>query len=128
MERYNYYEAMKKDVKQAMYDGDYSPENYSCRDEFEETLNEDFWIEDSITGNGSGSYTFNRFTAKQYVLDDGIGYLQEMCDEFGIDAKEIGERFLNDEWEWMDVSIRCYLLGMVIHDVIDEMDYDWEVK
>lgn len=127
MERYNYYEAMKKDVEEAIKN-DYNPADYDSEEEFEEKLNDELWIDDSVTGNASGSYTCNRFQAKEYVLQDGAAYLKEMCDEFGIDAKEIGERFLNDDWEWMDVSIRCYLLGMVIHDVIDEMNYEWEVK
>ena len=124
---YNYYEAMKEDVKEAIKN-DYNPADYDSEEEFEEKLNDELWIDDSVTGNGSGSYTCNRFQAKEYVLQDGAGYLKEMCDEFGIDAEEIGKRFLADDWEWMDVSIRCYLLSMVIHDVIDEMDYEWEVK
>lgn len=124
---YNYYEAMKEDVKEAIKN-DYNPADYDDRDEFEEKLNDELWNDDSVTGNASGSYTCNRFQAKEYVLQDGTGYLKEMCDEFGYGAKEIGEKFMNDDWEWMDVSIRCYLLGIVIHDVLDEMNYEWEEK
>lgn len=34
------------------------------RDGLEEKLNGDLWTCDSVTGNGSGSYTFNRGTIR----------------------------------------------------------------
>lgn len=34
------------------------------RDGLEEKLNDDLWTCDSVTGNGSGSYTFNRVQAQ----------------------------------------------------------------
>ena len=53
-----------------------------------------------------------------------MDYISDMCSEFGIDAAEIGRRFLNEDWEWFDVSIRCYLLGQAVAAVLDEMEND----
>ena len=50
--------------------------------------------------------------------------LEEMCGEFGIDNETIGKKFLEGAWEWMDVSIRCYLLGQAISEALDEMEDD----
>lgn len=91
------------------------------REDVEESLNEDFWINDSITGNGSGSFTFSSYQAKENVLSD-IDTLNEAFKEFGIEKETIGEKFLNEEWEWMDVTCRCYVLSQAISEVLDEME------
>ena len=118
---YSYVEAMKSDVRDAIEDGGYLDGDYD-RDEVEEQLNEDLWVDDSVTGNASGSYTFSSYQAKEYVLEDGMDYLLEATSEFGIEASEIGEHFINEDWEWFDVTIRCYLLGQVIGEVLDELE------
>ena len=122
MANYSYLESMKSDIK------DYITENYEKEDYeniSEEQLNDDLWVEDSVTGNASGSYTFCRETAKEYVQDN-MDLVQEMANEFGIDKATIGEKFLDDEWEWFDVSIRCYLLGAAIHESLEELLDDTE--
>lgn len=45
-----------------------------------------------------------------------------MCSEFGTDNSKIGFEFLNEEWEGMDVAIRCYLLGQAIAAALDEIE------
>ena len=117
MANYSYLESMKSDIK------DYITENYEKEDYeniSEEELNDDLWTEDSVTGNASGSYTFCRETAKGYVLDN-LDLVQEMASEFGIDNATIGEKFLEEDFEWFDVSIRCYLLGAAIHESLEEL-------
>ena len=74
-----------------------------------------------MTGNASGSYTFNSYKAQEYVLDN-MDLLEEMCGEFGVDNETIGQKFLDGSWEWMDVSIRCYLLGQAISEALDEVE------
>ena len=54
-------------------------------------------------------------------VTDNMDLLEEMCKEFGIEAETIGQKFLDCEWEWMDVSIRCYLLGQAIAEVLEEV-------
>lgn len=91
------------------------------RDGLEEKLNDDLWTCDSVTGNASGSYTFNRVQAQIYVLD-GMDELQEAVNEFGIDSETIEEKFLESNWEYFDVTIRCYLLGQAIAAVLDDLE------
>ena len=73
-----------------------------------------------MTGNASGSYTFNSFKAKEYVTDN-MDLVLDMTSEFGIEAETIAEHFLNEDWEWFDVSIRCYLLGECISEALEEL-------
>lgn len=111
IEMYDYREAIKNDIREWLEDNDfYEPDE----------LYEELWINDSVTGNASGSYTFNSYMAQEYVCDN-MDDLAGVCEEFGITNEQIGEKFLNGEWEWMDVTIRCYLLGECLQKVIDEV-------
>lgn len=126
MEKYNYYGAMREDIK------DYIAENYTAEelnekmldlDDFSEELSDDLWTVDGVTGNGSGSYTFNRATAKDYILNnpENIDVLREALKEFCVDGDTIAEKFLSEEWEYFDVTIRCYILVSVIYEVLEDL-------
>ena len=117
---YNYLESIKADVKEYIKN-EVNMSEFADRKELAENLHDVLWVEDGVTGNASGSYTFDRLQAKEYVVDN-MDLLNEMCQEFGIDAETIGSKFLNDEWEWFDISIRCYLLSQAIGEVMDEME------
>lgn len=122
---YNYLDAMKNDIKDYI-ENEVNTSNYSDREELENDLNDILWNEDSVTGNASGSYTFNCAEAFGYV-DDNMDLLAEACAEFGIDSATVGEKFLNNEdWEYFDVTIRCYLLGQAISEALDEIEEDLE--
>lgn len=121
---YNYLEAMVEDILEYIRN-EVELSDYSDREELEEKLNDDLWVEDSVTGNASGSYTFNAWKAKEYVTDN-MGLVTEMCTEFGLDSVSVAEHFLKEDWEYFDVSIRCYLLGQAIAEALDELDYDFE--
>ena len=116
---YNYLEAIIEDVKEAIKEYDIT--EFADREEFEERLNDDLWVSDSVTGNASGSYHCNSNKSMECVLDN-MDLLEEMCGEFGIDNETIGKKFLEGAWEWMDVSIRCYLLGQAITEALDDME------
>lgn len=86
------------------------------REDAYEKIYEDLWVEDSVTGNASGSYTFNAYTAGEYLAGNW-DLLLEAMEEFGctnVNAIEKGE-------EWCDVTIRCYLLSEVLNEVLDEL-------
>ena len=121
MTNYNYLEAMVEDIKSVI--GDYNINTYENREEVEQGLYDEMWCDDSITGNASGSYFCNSYKSMECVLDN-VDLLNEMCKEFGIEAETIGQKFLDEEWEWMDVSIRCYLLGQAISQALDEIEKD----
>lgn len=123
MMNYNYLEAMKKDVKEYLKnEAKLTLDDLLYnRSDLEEKLHDDLWVNDSVTGNASGSYFCNTYKSKECVLDN-MDLLKEMCQEFGTGAETIGQKFIDDEWEWMDVSIRCYLLGQAISEALDEVE------
>lgn len=120
---YDYMEAMVDDIKEWVEDN-IDAADFDDRESLEEQLNDDLWADDSVTGNGSGSYTFNRAKAKEYVVDN-MDLLGEMIQEFDIDAKTVGEKFIEQDWEYFDVSIRCYLLGQAIGEALDQLDLEF---
>lgn len=124
MMNYNYYEAVKADVLETIrcdYTAEQIAEAMRDREAFAKQLNDNLWTADSVTGNGSGSYTFNRWTAHDYALGDMdtvVKALWELC----VDASTIGEKFLAEDWEYLDVTARCYVLGSAIEAALDELE------
>lgn len=118
---YDYREAITEDVKEWIKENINLTEWTEDREGLEQQLNDDLWTADSVTGNGSGSYTFNRVQASLYVLDN-MDLLQEAIEEFATDPATVGDKFISEDWEWFDVTIRCYLLGSVTSEVLDEME------
>ena len=115
MEKYNYYQAVNDDIREHIKENKIKWTAES-RDEVEEQLRDDLWTEDSVTGNGSGSYTFNRWSAEENLCHNW-GLLEEAMNEFGDTRNPVEEGA-----EWADVAIRCYLLGGCLSEVMDEMD------
>ena len=121
MTNYNYIEAVTEDAAQYIrdnYTAEELAEKLADREEFEEELNDDLWVADKVTGNGSGSYTFDRAQAREYALAD-IDTVKEALKEFGTPAETIAEKFLGDDWEYFDVTARCYVLGQAIDAALD---------
>lgn len=119
MKDYNYLEAMKEDVLQYIRD-EIDLAEFDSLEELEEKLNDDLWTVDSVTGNGSGSYTFNRYQAEEYICHN-LDLLAEALEEFGG-----GVNVLKDGAEAADVTIRCYLLGQAIAEALEEIEDDFE--
>lgn len=114
---YNYREHLKADVVDSL--DMFVPHSYDDVEEFRVHLDERLWVEDSVTGNGSGSYTFSREDAKENVLAN-LDLLHEAMEDFEVTDEEIGKRFMADDWEWFDVIIRCSLLSGVCEEVAEE--------
>ena len=119
MTNYNYLENIKADVKEYI-DNEINLKDFSDREELEEKLNDTLWTEDSVTGNASGSYYCNSWKAEEAHAHNW-DLLAEAMKEFGceVDLLEKGA-------EWADVTIRCYLLGQAIGEVLDEMEEELE--
>lgn len=98
------------------------PGEFWDRDELESHLNDTLWADDSVTGNCSGSYTFNSAKAKEYVMENH-DLLTEAYEEF--DCKDrLGQEFIDGNWESMDVTIRCYVLNSCINDALDKIEHE----
>lgn len=119
MERYNYYEAVADDVREYINNEINLDEWRGDRDGLEQQLNDDLWVDDSVTGNGSGSYTFSTYTAEEYICHN-LDLLGEALSAFGGEP----EYLLKSGAEAADVTIRCYVLGSAISEVLDELESD----
>ena len=128
MEKYNYLEAVTNDAKTAILQN-MDMWEWHNREELEENANDWLWVADEVTGNGSGSYTFNRESAKEYVTrsDDGMDTLRDAVREFDCE-REAFSAFLEENWEYFDVTIRCYLLGQAISAAIDELEEEGKIQ
>lgn len=124
---YDYREAMKEDIKEYLKnDAELSSNDIIYMDDnTRDSLYDDLFVNDSVTGNASGSYTFNSFKAGEYVKDN-IDLCRESLQEFCVDADTIAEKFLEEEWEYFDVTIRCYLLGECLDTAIEELKDELE--
>ena len=118
---YNYLEELKSDVKN--YINEVASDYMDCEDmdELRDELYDNLWDEDSVTGNGSGSYTFNREKAKEYVSDN-----MDLMVEAYKDLDSI-ESLVDDlealDFETIDVTIRCYLLSQALDEVLEDGDF-----
>lgn len=119
MEKYDYLSAVESDVREYI-ENNVNFHDYSDLDEMKEDLNEKLSVEDSVTGNASGSYTFNTWKAEEYLCHN-LDLLAEANEEFGGSSD-----ILSDGAEMCDVTIRCYLLGQAIENVAPDMWQDWE--
>ena len=117
---YNYLENLKSDIMEYLEENNIkiTTEN---REEMEQQLYDDLWVEDTVTGNASGSYTFNTYQAEENLVGN-LDLLREALIEFGCE----GIDFLEKGAEWADVTIRCYLLGQALNEVLDEVETDEE--
>ena len=122
MEKYNYLEAVTNDAKQAILEN-LNYWSFTNREELEEVSNDELWINDSVTGNASGSYTFSTWQAEENLCHN-MDELEEACDEFG---QDIGEA-VKQGAEYCDVTIRCYLLGQAINAALDELEEEGKIQ
>lgn len=118
---YDYRETLRDDIREYIEDNREYIEaevDINDREALEEYLNDTLWTDDGVTGNASGSYTFCRATAKEYV-EANMDLAVEACREFDCIDK-FAEAIRDEEFEYLDVTIRCYLLGEAIAEVLEE--------
>ena len=121
---YNYLEAIKADVKQAIEEGYDLNEYRGQRDDLEQKLNDDLFNSDSVTGNASGSYYCNTYKAEEAIAHN-LDLIVDAAEEWGFEPT-ISDGYEHGA-EWWDVTIRCYLLGQAISEVLDDMEENNEL-
>lgn len=126
---YNYLENITEDAKNAILEN-YTEEEIKeeleslyTRQRFEERLHDELWINDSVTGNGSGSYTFSTYKAEENLAHN-FDLLEETAEAFGIEPT-ISTGYEHGA-EWWDCSIRCYLLPQAINKALDRIEEELE--
>lgn len=113
MERYDYRTELIEDVRTWANENDYTLANYEDREEAREYLNDVLWTADTVTGNGSGSYFFSTWKAEEAIAHNW-DLIEDVKNDWGLDFSRGAE--------YIDVSIRCYLLGEVIEKFLDELE------
>lgn len=116
MEKYDYYKAVQDDIRTYLDENDIVVTTNN-RDEIEQQLNDDLFVNDNVTGNASGSYTFSTWKAEENLCHN-MDLLFEALEEFGTPLDNIKSA------ESCDVTIRCYLLGECISKVLDEVEVE----
>ena len=117
MSKYDYREAVCDDIRAELeYRGIRVTEEN--RGDVYSELYDDLFVSDNVTGNASGSYTCNAWVAEEYLCHN-MDLLQEACDEFCCEPNM-------DSAEWCDLTIRCYLLGECLSNVLDELVEEFE--
>lgn len=117
---YDYYEEVLKAVEEAAEDN-YTPEMLEPvdLDDYAEKLNDALFIDDSVTGNASGSFFCNAYKAEE-ALAGSWDLAAEALEEFGCNDVNAFEKGA----EWVDCIIRCYLLNQCISDYIEQNEDD----
>lgn len=114
---YDYLENVKADVLEYIKEN-YEKEDYANLDYNE--LYDEMFIADSTTGNASGSYYCNTWKAEEAICHN-LDLAVEAYESFGYD----GVKF-EDGAEAIDVTIRCYLLGQALQEVLEDLESEVE--
>lgn len=117
---YDYREAVKNDILEYITN-EINFLDYESMEDLEEFLNDELWTEDSVTGNASGSYTFNTWEAEENICHN-LDLLGEALEEFGSGASYL----IDNGAEAADVTIRCYLLRECIAAALEEIADEFE--
>lgn len=122
MDKYDYREAVKQDIVEYLKREDVVIRSKSNESIYDALYNE-LMMADSVTGNASGSYTFNTWQAEENLCHNW-SLLVDALTEFGYSDITV----LDKGAEWCDVIIRCYLLDQCLTEVLgtdDVDDFDW---
>lgn len=116
----DYRAQIKKDIKEYLTDEDLWPTAEPGTSEYDDQYDKAYdqcWIADSVTGNASGSYTFNTWQAAENVShllwDEDLWLL--INGDMSVKVEDIEEGP-----EHLDVLIRCSLLSECLNDVLRE--------
>lgn len=116
----NYLEMVKNDILEVIdnYEVDWNKD----ADEIMDWLNDRLWVDDEVTGNGTDSGYAGLYThldVREMVAND-MDIVIEALREFGVSTEEVGRRFINQDYEYLDITARCYVLGTAIFEVVSE--------
>ena len=122
MKKYDYRKQIRQDVK------DYLEENLDYikakaeGSNISDVLYDELRMADSVTGNASGSYTFNGKEAKEYVEENYDLAIKAYKD---FDCLETLATDIEEEhFELIDVTIRLHLLGEAIAYVLENKEVE----
>ena len=114
----DYYQQVKNDAIAAI------DEQFDCGywdgDTEWDVVYDNIFVDDAVTGNGSGSYFFNAAKAREAVADAiWDEKILNALSEIGIDSDRIADYLRDNDAESLDVCIRCAMLGEVYGEIED---------
>ena len=120
MEKYDYYDAVKEDVLNAIKEDDeLLPREDEDAADYEERLTDALWASE-VTGNGSYAYYYSNEKDAIAAVMWNLDLCREAYREFGIDEDAVA--FMANICS-ADVTIRCYVLSSAIDAAIDELGF-----
>lgn len=114
----DYYQQVKNDAIAAI------DEQFDCGywdgDTEWDVVYDNIFVDDAVTGNGSGSYFFNAAKAREAVADAiWDEKILNALSEIGISGDRIVQYLRDNDAESLDVCIRCAMLGEVYGEIED---------
>lgn len=114
----DYYQQVKNDAIAAI------DEQFDCDywdgDTEWDVVYDNIFVDDTVTGNGSGSYFFNAAKAREAVADAiWDEKILNALSEIGISGNRIAQYLRDNDAESLDVCIRCAMLGEVYGEIED---------
>ena len=112
----DYYEQVKSDAIDAI--DEQFDSGYWDADTQWDVVYDNLFVDDGVTGNASGSYTFNAAKARKNVADAiWDEKILDALSEISIDGDEIAQYLYDNNAESLDVCIRCAMLGEVYSEI-----------
>ena len=112
----DYYQQVKNDAMAAI------DEQFDCgywdADTEWDVVYDNLFVDDAVTGNGSGSYFFNAAKAREAVADAiWDEKILNALSEIGVDGDQIAQYLRDGDAESLDVCIRCAMLSEVYGEI-----------
>ena len=124
--KYDYREAMVKDIMNFVVDNHMEPAPELTRDEYIEALEDELWGVDDITGNG-GCYYGTEEECAGYI-GYGITEFVNAQEEYGWEwTDSMREQFRQAPARFVDCMIRTTLLAECIEKAVEELGYTFEI-
>ncbi len=112
---YNYRKAVIDDILNYFEENNIDKERIKEDSDYYDEVFDDMFNCDNVTGNASGSYTFSSIDAERNLVGNW-GLASDSLKEFDCEegAFERGP-------EYVDVTIRCYLLSGCLVEVVEDL-------
>lgn len=112
----DYYQQVKNDAIAAIDEQfDYG---YWDGDTQWDVVYDNLFVDDAVTGNGSGSYFFNAAKAREAVADAiWDDKILDALSEISISGDRIAQYLRDNDAESLDVCIRCAMLSEVYGEI-----------
>ena len=112
----DYYQQVKNDAIAAI--DEQFKNGYWDSDTEWDVVYDNLFVDDSVTGNGSGSYFFNAAKAREAIADAIWDQrILDTLEQIGCDSDAIAQYLRDDDPESLDVCIRCAMLGEVYDEI-----------